>query len=70
MIGLLYILRCYHDHLLGALEFQSCDPAMISNFRIEIRKLLQKESEDGADDDVDMDEEFDTNNEGNMLNLF
>ena len=43
---------------------------MISNFRIEIRKLLQKESEDGADDDVDMDEEFDTNNEGNMLNLF
>ena len=38
---------------------------MISNFRIEIRKLLKMESEGRAENEDDMEEEFDTENDGN-----
>ena len=42
---------------------------MISNFRVEIRKLLKMESEEQVDNEGDMEEEFDTENDGNFKSL-
>ena len=43
---------------------------MISNFRIEIRKLLKMESEEQLENDGDIEEESDTENDGNFKWIF